>query len=118
MFMIKDRDATLSCYAPSTGEAIYGTQRLEDMGMIYASLVSNKDRTYISDLTESTLVVKNSASFEALSTNSLDEGSAASLLVAGGVIYLRGHRRQLDETTGPSPNLGRAQKCAGLYRAL
>ena len=55
MFSIKDRDATLSCYAPSTGEAIYGTQRLEDMGMIYASLVGNKDRTYISDLTESTL---------------------------------------------------------------
>jgi hypothetical protein len=36
-------------------------------------------------------VVKNSASFEALSTNRLDEGTAASLLVAEGVIYLRVH---------------------------
>ena len=91
MFMIKDRDATLSCYAPSTGEAIYGTQRLDDMGMIYASLVGNKDRIYISDLDGSTLVVKNSASFEPLATNVLDEGTAASLVVAGDVIYLRGH---------------------------
>lgn len=91
LFMTKGRDAILSCYVPSTGEVIYGPQRLEDMGMIYASLVGNKDRIYISDLDGSTLIVKNSASFEPLATNVLDEGTAASLVVAGDVIYLRGH---------------------------
>ena len=92
LFMTKGRDAILSCYVPSTGEVIYGPQRLEDMGMIYASLVGNKDRIYISDLDGSTLVVNNSASFEPLATNVLDEGTAASLVVAGDVIYLRGHQ--------------------------
>ena len=92
LYMTKGRDAILSCFAPATGEAIYGPQRLEDMGMVYASLVGNKDRIYISDLDGSTLVVKNSARFEPLATNVLDEGTAASLIVAGDVIYLRGHQ--------------------------
>ena len=92
LFMTKGRDAILSCFDPATGEMLYGPQRLEGMGMIYTSLVGNEDRIYISDLDGSTLVVKNSASFEPLATNSLDEGTAASLVVAGDVIYLRGHQ--------------------------
>ena len=38
------------------------------------------------------MVVKNSGQFEPLATNVLDEGTAASLIVAGDVIYLRGYQ--------------------------
>ena len=92
LFMTKNRNAILSCYNPSTGEIVYGPERLEGMGHIYASLVGVDGRIYISDLDGSTLVIKNSSKFEALATNVLDEGTAASLIVAGDVIYLRGYQ--------------------------
>ncbi len=90
LFMTKNRNAILSCYDPSTGEIVYGPERLEGMGSIFSSLVGVDNRIYISDLDGSTLVVKNSSKFEALATNVLDEGTAASLIVAGDTIYLRG----------------------------
>ena len=82
----------LSCYDPATGEARFGPQRLEDMGSIYSPLVGIEDRIYISDLDGSTLVIGHSEQFEPLATNVLNEGTAASLVVAGDVIYLRGHQ--------------------------
>ncbi len=90
LFMIKNRNAILSCYDPSTGAIVYGPERLEGMGSIFSSLVGVDNRIYISDLDGSTLVVKNSSKFETLATNVLDEGTAASLIVARDAIYLRG----------------------------
>ena len=90
LFMVKNRNAILSCYDPSTGAIVYGPERLEGMGSIFSSLVGVDNRIYISDLDGSTLVVKNSSKFETLATNVLDEGTAASLIVAGDAIYLRG----------------------------
>ena len=72
LYMTKGRDAILSCFAPATGEAIYGPQRLEDMGMVYASLVGNNDRIYISDLDGSTLVVKNSVALTDIANRNCD----------------------------------------------
>ena len=92
LFLTKNRNAILSCYDPSTGEIVYGPERLAGMGHVYSSLVGADDRIYISDLDGSTLVIKNSSKFEALATNVLDEGTAASLIVAGDVIYLRGYQ--------------------------
>ena len=92
LFLTKNRNAILSCYDPSTGEIVYGPERLAGLGHVYSSLVGIDDRIYISDLDGSTLVIKNSAAFEVLATNVLDEGTAASLIVAGDAIYLRGSR--------------------------
>ena len=90
LFLTKNRNAILSCYNPLTGEIVYGPERLGEMGSIFSPLVGVENRIYISDLDGSTLVVKNSPKFETLATNVLDEGTAASLIVAGDVIYLRG----------------------------
>ena len=92
LFMTKSRNAILSCYDPATGETLYGPQRLDGMGHVYSSLVGVDDQIYISDLDGTTMVVKNSGQFEPLATNVLDEGTAASLIVAGDVIYLRGYQ--------------------------
>ena len=92
LFLTKNRNAILSCYDPATGEIVYGPQRLAGIGHVYSSLVGVDNRIYISDLDGSTLVVKNSSKFEALATNVLDEGTAASLIIAGDVIYLRGYQ--------------------------
>jgi outer membrane protein assembly factor BamB len=91
MFMTKNRNAILSCYDPIKGEIIFGPERLTGMGHVYASLVGVEDRVYISDLDGNTRVVKNDSKLEILSTNTLDEGTAATLVVDGDAIYLRGN---------------------------
>ena len=90
-YMIKNRKAILSCYSPSTGEILFGPERLEGIGSVFSSLVGVDGRIYISDLDGATLVIKDSPKLEVLAKNVLDEGTAASLVVAGDVIYLRGH---------------------------
>ena len=92
LFLTKNRNAILSCYNPATGEIVYGPERLPGIGDIYSSLVGVDDRIYIADLDGATLVIRNSSAFEPLATNVLDEGTAASLILAGDAIYLRGYR--------------------------
>ena len=91
LFMTKDRNAILSCYDPDKGEAIFGPERLTGMGHVYASLVGASDRVYISDLVGNTTVIKNDSKLDVLATNTLDEGTAATLVVDGDSIYLRGY---------------------------
>ena len=91
LFMVKNRKAILSGFVPSTGEILFGPERLEGMGSVFSSLVGVDNRIYISDLDGSTLVIKNSSKLETMARNVLDEGTAASLIVAGDVLYLRGH---------------------------
>jgi outer membrane protein assembly factor BamB len=92
LFLTKNREAILSCYNPVTGEIVYGPERLAGMGSVYSSLVGVDNRIYISDLDGATMVIRNSSKFEPMATNVLDEGTAASVIVAGDVIYLRGHQ--------------------------
>lgn len=92
LFMTKNRNAILTCYDPATGAPIFGPERLEGLGSIYASLVGAAGRVYISDLDGNTLVIKNASAFEPLATNVLDEGTGSSLVVVEDVIYLRGSK--------------------------
>ena len=81
----------LSCYEARTGRVLYGPQRLEGMKPVYASLVGVKDRVYIFDLGGTTLVIKSGPEFEVLASNRLDEPIAASPVVVGDALYLRGN---------------------------
>mgnify|MGYP001365069340 CR=1 FL=1 len=92
LYFVKNRNGILSCYNAKTGEALYGPERVAGLGRVYASLVGVDDRIYISDLSGTTLVVKNSSKFEILATNTLDDGIAASPVVAGDALYLRGYQ--------------------------
>ena len=92
LYMTKNRNAILSCYDSTTGEVRFGPQRLKGMKSIYSPLVGINNRIYISDLEGSTLVIGHSRQFEPLATNILDEGTAASLILAGDVIYFRGYQ--------------------------
>ena len=61
-------------------------------GMVYASLVGAGDRIYVSDLNGNTVVLRNGPEFEILAANKLDDGFAASPVIAGNALYLRGHQ--------------------------
>ena len=92
LYFLKNRHAILSCYNAKTGEALYGPQRLEGMKQAYASLVGVKNRVYISGLEGTTLVIKNGSEYEILASNQLDEKIAASPVVVGDELYLRGQQ--------------------------
>lgn len=90
LFLMKGRGAILSCYDAGAGKPLFGPERLDGMGFVYASLVGAGGRVYICDLEGTTLVVRNAPEFEVLAKNTLDEGSGASPVVVGDAIYLRG----------------------------
>ncbi|MCZ6635710.1 MAG: PQQ-binding-like beta-propeller repeat protein [bacterium] len=92
LYFLKNRNGILSCYNAKTGEALFGPQRLKGIRRVYASLVGVNDRVYISGLGGGTMVIKNGPKFEVLATNTIDEGIAASPVVVGDAIYLRGDR--------------------------
>ncbi len=80
----------LSCYNALTGAPIFEDQRLSGLKQIYASPVGAGGRIYIADREGTTLVLKQSDSFEVLATNTLDEGFDASPVVIGDELYLKG----------------------------
>ena len=90
LYLMKGRNSILSCYNAKSGDLIYGPQRLPDgVGHVYASLTGTDDRFYVAGLDGTTMVVKNSAEYEVLAANELDQGIAASPMIVGDELYLR-----------------------------
>ena len=90
LYLMKGRNSILSCYNAKSGDLIYGPQRLPDgVGHVYASLTGTDDRFYVAGLDGTTMVVKNSAEYEGLAANELDQGIAASPMIVGDELYLR-----------------------------
>lgn len=92
LYFLQNRHAILSCYSARTGEAHYGPERLEGMKQVFASLVGVRDRIYVCGLGGTTVVVENGPAFRVLASSSIDEGIAASPVVVGDELYLRGQR--------------------------
>ena len=90
LYFLQNRHAILSCYDARTGEVHYGPERLPGMNQAFASLVGVADRVYVCGLDGKTAVIKNGPEFEVLATNSLDEGIAASPVIVGDEILIRG----------------------------
>jgi len=82
----------LSCYEAQTGKPLFTDQTLEGINQVYSSPVGVADRVYCPGRDGTTVVVKNSDTFEVLATNKLDDGIDASLAVAGDNLYLRGNK--------------------------
>ena len=92
MYFLDRFKATVSCHNLKTGQAYFTEQRLEGLGNVYASPVGAAGRIYILDRTGAGAVIRNSESFEILAQNKLDDTFDASPVIAGGDLYLRGHK--------------------------
>lgn len=92
LYFLDNNRAILSAFNARSGKALYGKQRLEGLDMIYASPVGASDRIYIAGRNGKTIVLKNGKEFEALATNSLDDGFDASPAIAGDELFLRGRK--------------------------
>jgi outer membrane protein assembly factor BamB len=81
----------LSCVEARTGKVVYGLERLQALGTLYASPAAAAGRVYIVDREGTTLVLKAGAQFEVLASNSLSEPIDASPAFAGRQLFLRSH---------------------------
>ena len=66
--------------------------RLPQLKQMYGSPVATKDFIFLTSREGTTLVIKNTARFEIVSTNSLTEEIDASPAIVGNQIFLRGKR--------------------------
>jgi outer membrane protein assembly factor BamB len=73
-----------------TGADQPGPFRLRGIRNVFASPIGAAGRVYISDLSGSTIVLRNAAKTEVLALNHLDDSFAASPVAAGKELYLRG----------------------------
>jgi outer membrane protein assembly factor BamB len=92
LYFVQSNDAILSCVNAKTGKAHYAKERLSGLGKIYASPVGAGGRVYLADLDGNVQVLQHGEKLEPLATNTLDEGFAASPVVVGKELYLRGNK--------------------------
>ena len=92
LYFLDRFNATISCHDLTTGRAYFTGQRIEGLGNVYASPVGAAGRIYILDRTGIGAVIRNSEKYELLAQNKLDDTFDASPVIAGGDLYLRGHK--------------------------
>jgi len=92
LYFLDRFNAMLSCLDLKTGKPYFSSQRIEGLGSIYASPVGAAGRIYILDRTGAAVVIRNGETFELLGQNKLDDAFDASPVIAGGDLYLRGHK--------------------------
>ncbi|MDA7902422.1 PQQ-like beta-propeller repeat protein [Mariniblastus sp.] len=99
IYFTKSLNAILNCFNAESGEPIFKNEegyplpiRLPQLKQMYGSPVATKDFIFLTSREGTTLVIKNTARFEIVSTNSLTEEIDASPAIVGNQIFLRGKR--------------------------
>jgi outer membrane protein assembly factor BamB len=92
LYILKTNSGILSAFDAKTGKPHYQGQRLPAVPNVFSSPVGAKGRVYFPGREGTTLVIRNSATFEVLASNVLDDGFDASPALVDNEIYLRGHK--------------------------
>ena len=92
LYILKRNSGVLTCLDAKTGQVVYGPERLPGVSNVYASPVAAAGHVYIAGRKGTTVVLKDTAGFEVVAKNTLDEGFDASPAIAGDALFLRGTR--------------------------
>lgn len=92
LYFVKGNTGMLSCFDAKTGQPHFAAERLPGVNEVYASPVAAKDRVYLLGRDGVCLVLQKGPRPEVLATNKLDDGTDASLALAGREIFVRGSR--------------------------
>jgi outer membrane protein assembly factor BamB len=92
LYILKTNSGILSAFDAKTGKPHYQGQRLPTVPNVFASPTGAAGRVYFPGREGTTLVIRNSPTFEVLATNVLDDGFDASPALVDKEIYLRGHK--------------------------
>ncbi|MDV6032371.1 MAG: PQQ-binding-like beta-propeller repeat protein [Phycisphaera sp. RhM] len=90
LYYNQSNQSILTCVDSTTGETVFGPERIGQLSNIYASPVGASGRVYITGRTGTTLVIQRSRTLTELATNRLDDRFDASPAVAGKQLFLRG----------------------------
>jgi len=91
LYMTKGTDAYLTCFDALTGEVIYQDEKLEGINGIYASPIVVNGHIYFVGKEGTTIVIKDSETYEVVASNTLNEPIDASPVVIGDDLLIRGH---------------------------
>ncbi|WDI41861.1 outer membrane protein assembly factor BamB family protein [Bremerella sp. P1] len=102
LYVTKSRDGVLYCLDASTGETIFGPERLPEASTLYSSLVAADGKVYVSDRDGTTVVLEDGPEFKVLAVNQLAEGIDASIALSGNQLFLRseGHLYCIQQADG------------------
>ena len=92
LYFLKSNTGILSALDARSGKPHFQLQRLPLAPEVFASPVGAAGRVYIPSRDGVTLVLKHGPTFEVIAENKLSDGFDASPALAGGEIYLRGHK--------------------------
>lgn len=92
LFFCKGNSGVVTCVNPKTGEVYFSEERVAGVSGVYASPVGVADRIYLASQEGNVAVIRKSAEFEILATNSLADPIDASPAVVGDELFLRTHR--------------------------
>jgi outer membrane protein assembly factor BamB len=92
LYFLKTNSGILSAFDAQTGKPHYQVQRLAELGEVFSSPVGAQGRVYITGRDGITLVLRNSAKYEVLAKNTLDDGFDASPALVENTIYMRGYK--------------------------
>jgi len=92
LYFFSKNDGIVSCLDTKTGQALFDSERLQDLKGVYASPLGASGRVYLTGRNGATVVLKQSDKLEVLASNSLDEKFDASPVAAGKDLLLRGRQ--------------------------
>ena len=90
LYFLANRSAALSCFDTRTGKALIDAAALPGILNAYASPVASKDRVYVLGREGKCAVIKQSDTLEIVATNSIGEGTDATIAIAGNELFIRG----------------------------
>ena len=90
LYFLSQRGAMLTCFDTKTGKPLFEAERLPGVFNAYASPVATKDRVYVLSREGKCTVLKLGDTPEILATNTLPEGTDASIAVVGNELLIRG----------------------------
>lgn len=91
IYYFKDKAGVLTCVDAATGKRHFGPSRT-GLDVIYASPVAAGGFIYLSDRSGKTVVIKDSPTFEIVSTNSIDETIDATPAPVDRELFIRGQK--------------------------
>ena len=91
IYYFKDKVGVLTCVDAATGKPHFGPVRT-DLKAIYASPIAAGGFVYLTDRNGTTVVIKDSASFEVVATNSVDETVDATPAPVDRELFIRGQK--------------------------
>ena len=92
LYFTQSNQAILSCVDAKTSKVLMERTRIKGLSNVYASLIGAGNHVYVFGRYGKTAVIKRTGKFDLVATNTLSDRFDASPAVAGGQLFLRGHK--------------------------